>query len=108
MDDSSKQTPTSCCIERVSETTETQDGKTTSIKEAERKTYTGEAAIVIANGDVQAKIIESQAKAQGICTIAKGIACGAVLAGAGLAVALNSSSTPPPDDNIPGSGSGAA
>ena len=116
-----KQEPCQCHIERISEKSVTCGEKVLITKDTERKTFTGEAALIVANEEAAAIQRESQAICEGIKGITKGVALGMFV---GTAYAIHSSLNSSPasasgktistdakisgNDDIPGNGGGTA
>lgn len=114
-----KQEHCQCHIERISEQSVTCGEKVSTTKETERKTFTGEAALIVANEEAAVMRRESQTKCEGMKIITKGIAVGLAV---GTAYALGSFLNNSPasasgkaipadakvtgNDNIPGNGGG--
>ena len=95
MGDVVKQESCQCNVERISEKSVTCEGKTVITKNTERKVFSGEAALIVANEEAAATQRESQAKCESIKTI--GVAAGiGALVGTAFAVTsfLNNSSAP--------------
>ncbi len=115
-----KQEPCQCHIEKISEKSVTCGDKVLTTKDTERKTFTGEAALIVANEEAAVMRRESQARCEGIKTIAKGVVFLGVAVGTACALGpfLNNSPTPASgktvatdakisgNDNIPGNGGG--